>query len=178
MSEQEGIVLSRLLHERRRRIFAQRIGVGSDEPPIALLDRLVERAANAFGSDMAAISIIEGKYQWFRTSIGVGDGGSPMARSDSFCTHTIKSPDVMEVVNPNDDPRFAQSCLVRAGMRLKYYIGAPLILTDGLAVGALCVLDCKPHSAASADQRAYLAALARQAANEIEIMSFSRLVNI
>jgi len=166
-------MLSRFLRERRRRIAARRIGVGPGQPTISSLQRLVDQAAAAFDAHMAAISVIEGKNQWFRVAHGVEGDGSASARDQSFCTHTIEGDALLEVVDPLSDPRFADSLWVTQHPRLRYYIGAPLRLADGTAFGALCVLDSRSHDPASADQCAYLTALARQVASEIEILAFA-----
>tara|TARA_B100000678_G_scaffold281988_1_gene280379 strand:- start:121 stop:1017 length:897 start_codon:yes stop_codon:yes gene_type:complete len=167
------VMLNKLLRERRRRVAARRIGVGPGQPAISSLQRLVDQAAGAFEAHMAAISVIEGKNQWFRVAYGVEGDGSPSARDQSFCTHTIEGDDLLEVVDPLSDSRFADSLWVTQAPRLRYYIGAPLRLADGTAFGALCVLDNRFHDPASADQRAYLTALARQVASEIEILAFA-----
>ncbi|MBW4331906.1 GAF domain-containing protein [Stakelama sp. CBK3Z-3] len=167
-------MLGKWLRERRRRAAARQLGVGPDAPPTPSLQRLADRAALAFDAEMAAVSIIEGNHQWFKASHGVDDGGEPSERSQSFCTHTIEGDGLFEVIDPLGDLRFATSTWVTRESGLRYYIGAPLRLRDGLTVGALCVLDTKTHSPASADQRAYLLALARQASSEIEILSYSR----
>jgi len=51
---------------------------------------------------------------------------------------------------------------------VRYYIGAPLRRLNGIDVGALCVLDTKRRAPASADQKAYLVGLARQASTALE----------
>ena len=52
---------------------------------------------------------------------------------------------------------------------MRYYIGAPLRLIDGVDVGALCVIDVRERPAAAPDQRSYLRGLARQAALACEV---------
>lgn len=69
---------------------------------------------------------------------------------------------MLECCDATVDPRFATLPSVTGEPFIRYYIGTPLRLIDGIEIGALCVADIKPRPPASVDQKAYLVGLARQ----------------
>lgn len=154
-----------LLRERRRSVAVR--GLTEAAPyGTAAFDRFVSAAASAFMAPMAAVSLIHDETQNIAVSHGLPVGCMP--RSESFCTFTIEQGDVLECCDPESDPRFAALPAVLSEPYVRYYIGAPLRLLSGIEVGALCVVDTVRRRAASDDQKAYLAGLARQAALALE----------
>jgi len=154
-----------LLRERRRSVAVR--GLTEATPSgTAAFDRFVSAAASAFMAPMAAVSLIHDETQNIAAGYGFPIGCMP--RNDSFCTFTIEEGGVLECCDPENDPRFAALPAVLGEPHVRYYIGAPLRLLSGIEVGALCVVDTVRRQAASNDQKAYLAGLARQAALALE----------
>ncbi len=154
-----------LLRERRRTIAVRGLTEATLSGTSAF-DRFVSAAASAFLAPMAAVSLIHDETQNIAAGYGFPVGCMP--RNDSFCTFTIEQGSVLECCDPEADPRFAALPAVRGEPHVRYYIGAPLRLLSGIEVGALCVVDTVRRQAASDDQKAYLAGLARQAALMLE----------
>jgi len=125
-------------------------------------DRFVQQAADAFAAPIALLTLIESDTMWVKAAKGFDVECA--ARKDSFCTHAIDRCEPLEVCDASVDPRFRDLPGVKGDPLIRYYIGAPLTLIDGTDIGALCVIDTTPRAPASRDQRAYLVALARQAA--------------
>jgi diguanylate cyclase (GGDEF)-like protein len=99
--------------------------------------------------------------------VGVTDQQTP--RDIAFCAHTILDPDrVFEVNDAQADARFHDSPLVTGDPNVRFYAGAPLVASDGRAVGALCVMDTQPHQLTDA-QRAALTALSRKVVALMEL---------
>lgn len=130
------------------------------------LDRFVAAAATAFTAPIAAISLIGDDEQIIKASRGIPTGSVP--RNQGFCTATLTSTAVLECCDPQRDPRFRDLPGVVGAPHARYYVGAPLLLLSGISVGALCVVDTVARPAASADQKAYLLGLARQASMTLE----------
>ncbi|MBB4615940.1 GAF domain-containing protein [Sphingomonas abaci] len=154
-----------LMRERRRAVAVHGLHV-LDTPAEQAFDRFVRAAADAFDAPIAALSLIYDDRQWFKAAHGLAMDCIP--RSSGFCGFALDRPDVLEVCDARADPRFASLPPVVEAPFARYYIGAPLRLLSGIDVGALCVIDTVPRVPASADQKAYLLALARQAMLALE----------
>ncbi|RSU45962.1 GAF domain-containing protein [Sphingomonas sp. S-NIH.Pt15_0812] len=154
-----------LMRERRRTVAVHGLHV-LDTPAELTFDRFVQAAADAFDAPIALLSLIHDNQQWFKAARGVTIDCMP--RDTGFCSFALDRPDVLEVCDARADPRFANLPAVIDAPFARYYIGAPLRLLSGVDVGALCVLDTVPRRPASADQKAYLLALTRQAMLALE----------
>lgn len=106
-------------------------------------DRLTRLAANSLETETALVSLVDSDRQWFKSCHGFS--GTETSRDISFCTHAIEAPDIMVVLDATKDPRFADNPLVTNEPFIRFYAGAPLITSQGHALGTLCVLDYKPR---------------------------------
>ena len=128
---------------------------------LAALQKVVDQASALFGTPMAAVSIIFRDWQYLISAKGIDPG--VYRRSTSFCGHAIMTPDQVFVVpDATTDPRFAGNPVVLDDPELRFYAGTPLLDADGLPLGALCVLDRKPHAALTPVQAEQFAALGRR----------------
>lgn len=101
---------------------------------------LTRLAAKALGAPISLVNLIDSYTQW--TVSGYGFDMTQMPREDSVCQYTIMQNGAFEVNNLIEDDRFKDKFYAGTdGERLKYYLGVPLTTTDGLNIGALCVLD-------------------------------------
>jgi len=87
-------------------------------------------------------------------------GCTPASSTDSICLYTMRAtsapdgrPGFFEVLNLTNDRRFSSSSFVVGPPHVKYYYGAPLKAKNGVAIGALCVLDDRVRKPMSLDQR-------------------------
>ncbi|MBK6659587.1 MAG: EAL domain-containing protein [Proteobacteria bacterium] len=85
----------------------------------------------------------------------------------ALCAHAIEADGLFEVEDARRDPRFASNPLVQGERGVVFYAGMPLKVANGHTLGTLCVIDHVPRRL-DADQRAALAALARQAVLQLE----------
>ena len=138
-----------------------------DEQTIRSLDPVVHIASRMFDMPVAAVNMIGSDHVFFAASVGVGK--VDMSRDVSFCAHAINQYDVMVVPDATKDDRFHDNPLVTGPSHVRFYAGVPLFSPDGLALGALCVLDDRPHLDFSADDRKRLAELAKMAADRLEL---------
>jgi len=92
---------------------------------------------------------------------------SETSRDIAFCASAILQPDVFIVPDASMDERFAESPLVAADPRIRFYAGATL-MADGHALGTLCVLDRVPRQLTE-EQVEALRALRRQVLAQLEL---------
>lgn len=137
-----------------------------DTAPEPLFDDVTLLAAQICGVPVAAVSLIDADRQWFKSILGLDTRETP--RDVAFCAHTILQPNLMVVPDARTDPRFSDNPLVLGDPTIRFYAGMPLILSDGLTLGSLCVIDRKPRQL-SGDQQAALRALGHQVAGQLEL---------
>lgn len=125
-----------------------------DSPPDAVLDEIVAAASAMAGAPIALVSLVDADRQWFKARVGLG--ASETARDLAFCAHAIHGQDVMEVPDSRKDGRFAQNPLVQGPPNVVFYAGAPLLTSDGLAMGTLCVIDHVPRQLSDGQRQALL----------------------
>ncbi|MGX7707908.1 diguanylate cyclase domain-containing protein [Methylobacterium sp. Gmos1] len=108
-------------------------------PPEPQFDAICRTAQALFGVPIALVSLVGESEQWFKARCGWQAEGTP--RAISFCTYAILRDDVMVVEDAARDHRFSESPLVTDEPRIRFYAGAPLVLSPGIRVGTLCIID-------------------------------------
>jgi EAL domain-containing protein (putative c-di-GMP-specific phosphodiesterase class I) len=137
-----------------------------DTPPEDAFDEIVRLTAAILAAPTAMVSLVDDQRQWFKAKTGcIGDQTS---RDIAFCSHAILSNDVLVVPDATQDPRFADNPLVTGDPKIRFYAGAPLVTTDGHALGTLCVIDYKPRDL-NAEQRHALLAMSRHVTAQLEL---------
>lgn len=95
-------------------------------------------ATQITGTSVSLINLLDADNQW--SVAGQGVSLLHLDKKDSICQYTIESEKDFEVANLRNDERFRKQGYV-VNTTLSYYYGVPLKTKDGLAIGALCVLD-------------------------------------
>lgn len=114
-----------------------------DSPFEERFDRIARLAREMFDTEVAAITLIDGERQVFRSVIGFPDVEIP--RQYAFCNETIRheSPTVFRDLSL--EARFADNPFVHGGPNARFYAGYPIESPDGYRIGALCVIDSRPR---------------------------------
>ncbi len=143
-----------------------------DSPAEAAFDALTELAAQYCGANWAALTLVDRNRQWFKSTYNFSEQEN--SRDQSFCSHTILQPRQLNYVpDARLDPRFSDNPLVTCEEGLRFYAGAPLAVSDEIAVGSLCVFDTVPRTLTAAQQKAL-----QQLANQAVLLMNSRLLQL
>lgn len=119
----------------------------STGPDSLRVRQLVEMTRSALGMDAAVFTVLDGTIQ--RHVARFGTDVVDLCREHSMCQHTIMESAGMIVEDALEDARFRSSPQVTEGdSPVRFYAGFPVESPDGYPVGALCVLDSRPHRAA------------------------------
>jgi len=132
-------------------------------------DRLTKIAQHIFGMPTVLISLIDSDRQWFKSRIGLDIEQTP--RNISFCGHAVYHRKLLIVPNALADPRFSDNPFVVGPPGIRFYIGAPLITTDGFALGSLCVIDYVAHDEPDTAKIEALRGLADTVVDALELRS-------
>ncbi|WOP16359.1 AI-2E family transporter [Ottowia sp. SB7-C50] len=114
-------------------------------------DAIAKRAADAFDTPFALVSLISDDWQIThgdasaagRPAVGEPERGVP--RPLSMCGHVAAGGETLVVPDVLRDPRFAANPVLKE-RGIRFYAGAPLQGDDGLVLGTLCLLDTEPRT--------------------------------
>lgn len=152
-------------HEAKRLEALRRYRI-LDTPPEQAFDDFAMIASAICETPIALVTLVDGDRQWFKARVGLDAAETP--REQAFCAHSILRDDVMVVEDATSDARFSSNPLVTGDPLIRFYAGAPLIDSEGYALGTLCVIDRRPRPL-EAGRRDALEALARRVVGQIEM---------
>jgi GAF domain-containing protein len=107
----------------------------------AALTRITDFAAALCDAPVALVTLVEESCQRLIARTGIDLTETP--REVSFCQFAMVGDDVMVVPDATRDPRFAENPLVTGDPAIRFYAGAPIVASDGVPLGSLCVIDTK-----------------------------------
>lgn len=134
-------------------------------------DELTLLAATVCDTPISLVSLVDRDRQWFKSRHGLTAEQTP--RNLSFCGHAILQNGLFEISDATKDPRFFDNPLVVGNPNVHYYAGIPLVPSDGLPIGTLCVIDHKPRKL-TPTQVDCLRALANQVQRVVRLRQINR----
>lgn len=147
-----------------------------DTPSEREFDEVVLLAAQLLQVPISTITLIDGDRQWFKARVGMPVAETPIGQS--FCAFAVESSATLVVPDATLDARFATMANVTGDPNIRFYAGAPLINPEGVALGAICVIDSVPREI-TAEQQGALEALSRQVMAQLELRRASlRLLEV
>ena len=129
-------------------------------------DDITLLAAQICDVPIALISLIDSNRQFLKSHHGLDI--NEISRQLGFCPHAILDDDLTIIEDATKDERFHDNPLVTSGPKVKFYAGAPLIFSNNIRLGTLCIVDHKARTISASQQKA-LEALARQVVSQLEL---------
>jgi PAS domain S-box-containing protein len=146
-----------------------------DTPPEPEFDDIVHAASDACQTPIAVLSLINSDRQWFKARVGIEV--CETERDASFCAHAVAASKTLSIPDARLDARFKDNRLVNGPEQIRSYLGAPIMTREGVAIGAVAVIDQRPRDWSSGDTQA-LERLARIAARLIEMRARCELADV
>lgn len=130
-------------------------------------DLIVREAADLCDTPIALVSLVDSSRQWVTTRPRLFLRDADLR--GSMWVKTIEHTGVFVVPDATLDPRVNFNPLVVNHPAIRFFAGAPLITSDGLGLGTLCVADLSPRCSGLTDcQAAALLRLARSTVSLLE----------
>jgi adenylate cyclase len=139
-----------------------------DTSPEICFDELSELAALVTGCPAAYISLVDDTRQWMKSLCNLPAVVCEVSREYAMCSRTICQHDVIQIEDLQLDERFKDSPFVTGVPYFRYYCGAPLINSQGYALGSLCVVDFAPRKLGHKEREA-LRQLSHQVVSQLEM---------
>ncbi len=130
-----------------RRLAALRDAALLDTPAEESFDRLARLAARAVGAPVALVTAVDRDRQYFKSCLGLPEPWATRREtplSHSFCQHVVAAREPVIIADARKDSRLLDNLAIR-DLGVIAYLGVPLIISEGEAIGTLCVIDHEPR---------------------------------
>lgn len=119
-----------------------------DTPAEEAYDRLTRLAMNLLNAPIAQVSLIDEDRQFFKSAYGIDEPWASAREtplSHSICQHAVDGREPLVIEDARTHPLVCDSLAIR-DLNVVAYVGIPLIMSTGQALGTLCVIDHKPRA--------------------------------
>jgi signal transduction histidine kinase len=117
-----------------------------DTPPEEAFDRLTRLAATFLGVPLAMVNLVDERRHFSKSCLAPPDwkGGTVVPLADTCCKLAVIDRAPVAIEDTRLDPRVRHGAMVTRGNVLSY-LGVPIILSTGQALGTLCVAGFQPR---------------------------------
>jgi diguanylate cyclase (GGDEF)-like protein/PAS domain S-box-containing protein len=137
-----------------------------DGRPEELFNDFTRLASEVCSTPVAILSVVEAHRVSYKSKVGIKSGET--TRKNSFCSWAILEPELLIIPDAAQDARFSNNPLVTARPGIRFYAGAPLVTSDGYALGVLAVIDRRPRQLTAPQMKA-LRTLASAVVSQLEL---------
>lgn len=106
-------------------------------------ERITRLARRALDVPIAAITVVQGDRQWFKSVAGLQVTELPMSRS--LCAEVLKESKQIIVPDTLGDLYLMSNPLVCGKPNIRFYAGFPIRDSESKTIGTFCVMDTKPR---------------------------------
>ncbi len=138
-----------------------------DTPAEPGFDGITRLASQIYDVPIALVSLIDESRQWFKSRVGLDATETP--RDISFCTHAIQYTGPFIVGNAVEHDLFRNNPLVTGEPFIRFYAGAPLLVSNGQNLGTLCIIDHQPRVGFTEADAECLVDLAKLVVGQLEL---------
>lgn len=151
-SEQGDLSYTATYRETHQAILRDYSLLNKDNLDNSAFNSIVDLAANLFNAPIALVNIADLEHDCWssRAQRGLSVDGSPI--QGSFCQYILKTHHLTVSPSTVDDARFATLPSVRGAPHIRFYVGIPLTVPEGITIGSLCVMDTASHAHPSENQ--------------------------
>ena len=114
-----------------------------DSPTEERFIRITRMARNIFDVPIALISFEDNEHGWAKPCYGLNMHES--TPNISFCRNEFLKKSMLVIEDATQDPLYAENPLVIGEPYIRFYAGHSLVITNGLHIGSLCIIDRKPR---------------------------------
>ncbi|KAK9815933.1 hypothetical protein WJX72_012174 [[Myrmecia] bisecta] len=139
-----------------------------DTEPDPRLDEITALLSKLFEVPVALINLLDSDRTWIKSAAGQPCGTS-VPRQMSPCMWTLlpAQPEAFVVEDLKEDARFHDNPFVTNPPHTRFYASAPLVASNAMRLGTLCLMDLKPRQM-DAESCTFLCNLADIVVREIE----------
>lgn len=129
---------------------------------LAALHSIARRAAAELHVTEAVVTLLDGERSWHLSSTASAPVAAP--RAQTYCETVVATGEPLVVGDARRDVRFSENPSLHLASA-RFFAGVPVHAEDGTPIGAMCLLDDLPRSAASVDVEHL-----REFAREVEVI--------
>ena len=138
-----------------------------DNVPEGYFINLAQIIAKTFDAPIALVSLVDKEEVNFPGNFGMEDI-TEVARGISLCSLAVLDEEPTVFEDALKQPCLLANPLVTGEFGLRFYAGAPIVTSDGFAIGTVCIVDKEPRTF-SHEEKAMLQDFANSAMGELEI---------
>ncbi|HHQ4776960.1 sensor domain-containing diguanylate cyclase [Aeromonas veronii] len=112
-----------------------------DSPTEERFIRITRMARNMFDVPIALISFENNEHEWAKPCYGLNIH-EPLPNI-SFCKNGFLKERMLVIEDATKDPLYYDNPMVKGEPYIRFYAGHSLVITDGLHIGSLCLIDRK-----------------------------------
>lgn len=139
-----------------------------DTIPDEVLHRVTAMAARLFSAPISAVSLVENGVT--RLVSHFGEDIESLSNDIDLSNSQPPRAEPVIITDARKDPRSKDSRLVRGPLGMRFYAGAPLVLSDGTVIGTLSVMNTSSYKPKASDM-ASLEDLAALVVAQLELPS-------
>ncbi|CAJ1795738.1 sensor domain-containing diguanylate cyclase [Aeromonas veronii] len=149
-----------------------------DSPTEERFIRITRMARNIFDVPIALISFEDNEHGWAKPCYGL-NMHEPLPNI-SFCKKGFLTKSMLVIEDTTQDPLYAENPMVIGEPYIRFYAGHSLVITNGLHIGSLCIVDRKPRVFGDKERRLFtdLASTVESELRAVQMATIDELTGI